>query len=266
MAATASSFQEYAQSTVDPYAHDPSALLTAFDPADLNITAAVCLAQSESDDYPLMFLTGDNATHQPLLLCAPFRVVAPGLLAAPREVRYAYCGDVVNGNPAPLVEVLANSFDITAHNEFAHPAANLAAAWANPAHANLATLPAVTGADQAVVMRTRRMMPVPHGFVAPLLAAHQAGILTWRWISTNVVTPILADPLQAQALALFLAHIGVASTDRAASFPRHRTYLQRDLQQPSGLRSCLASRPPLPSRVGPARRFTGPVDPLCQPN
>ena len=62
-------------------------------------------------------------------------------------------------------------------------------------------------------------MPVPHGFVAPLLAAHQAGILTWRWISTNVVTPILADPLQAQALALFLAHIGVASTDRAAHFP-----------------------------------------------
>ena len=71
MAATASDFATYFASTVNPYAGCEEAQLLAFSPDDNAITAELCLAQSESDDYPLGFLASDRATHQPLLLLAP---------------------------------------------------------------------------------------------------------------------------------------------------------------------------------------------------
>jgi hypothetical protein len=73
--------------------------------------------------------------------------------------------------------------------------ATMLAAWMT-LPAGIARLP-IPGADTALV-RTLDLMVNPHPYVTPLLQAYQDGLLSWCWIVTHDVPPILADATQSQ--------------------------------------------------------------------
>ena len=210
MANTATTFSDYFDGLANPFV-PPAAQYTGF-AAIVALQPQGILASLESTQYPsVLMATRTDGT--PAVYLAPFSAATlPGV--APPTNKFAFYGDFSQaGNPPALLSLTANFFHL-APNAVVLPAADAAAAWAAaPAGSNLLAPPAPGVATEQV--QTRNSMPVPHEYTRAVIIAYGNGLLTWEWIWTNVVVPILADAQQAVDLLPFVEYVQAAMTQRA---------------------------------------------------
>jgi len=74
-------------------------------------------------------------------------------------------------------------------------------------------VPDAAAATHNVIMR--RTTPIPHQFAEDIMDHYVRGELTWHFLWTDVVAPILADANMTQVYSIFLDFLQVASTRRA---------------------------------------------------
>jgi hypothetical protein len=137
--------------------------------------------------------------------------------------KFALMGDMSPEGQLPgLVEITSDCFFQTGQVTVLDNADVAAVFAALPAGDSLLPVPVAQGAQaggQGVppnvrVVNTRRAMPIPHEYAAPLLTQFNAGTLSWQWIWENAVADILADPAKDNDYRLFVDYVLASCTLR----------------------------------------------------
>jgi hypothetical protein len=201
-------FHEYFTQEPNPYP-DVGRLLNRFR-ADGVITPASLLVEADASyGYPISFLLASDA-HLPEVALMPFTHGLPG--TADRK-KYAQLGDMTRSGHTPdLVEVHSGWFHLTAQASIPTDD-EMAFLWAATPVVDLLLAPPLAGAG-VVNVQARRSVPIPHEYISMIIVAQDQGLLTWRWLWTNVGEPMRADPAQLLAYQPFLDFLKVSSTQR----------------------------------------------------
>ena len=223
MAAPVSTFRAYYATEPNPY--DVRGDLHQAYRADAAAgQPAALLGQTASTTYALPLLLSSEAEEKPLLVIAPFAPASlPGVAGA--TDKYAFAGDVSASGALPtLVRLTSEAFHLS-DNVAVLPAGGMAAAGAARAPNESYLGPEAVGVNQALEIRTRRAMPVPHEYAERVVALQQAGTLTWRELWTQTALPILADAGMTADYGSYIDYLRVSSTQRpgaAAADPPRR--------------------------------------------
>lgn len=204
-----SRIDEYFASIPDPFP-TLNHLLNEYAPQAV-LTPAECWAKTESSDYVQVFLACYRSS--PHVITFPFTSSSAGQ-APTKSILW---GNVTGDGQIPeIVPLTSEAFRLTPnHSVLLQTVTTLE--WNNNPNANL--LPSVPGAHaNHMELRCRKIVPVPHEFVARMLRQQDAGNLSWRWIWTSLVEgSILGDHNKEAAYQYFLEYIRVSSFGTAAA-------------------------------------------------
>ena len=208
-------FRELFADLTDPYAHDIGGLVGAY--AVGAATPAQCYDMMDVPGYPAFFLGADSSNHNPIIVGAAFLTDMPG---HPHNVnaKWVFMGDLSPSGVLCNVTCINNDNFHLIQNVWVPDNANLGATWA-AVPPGTTHLPAQDGEPNAVEIRTRRLFPVPHPYVAPIQERYCTGLLDWPWVIQNVALPIIGDANQAVPYAPFVDFVKASSTMRPPANP-----------------------------------------------